>query len=142
MFLNCQTNENIMPPEKIQVSARISKELHDKCIQLFDNMTNAITTGLEMTCNANENNCKTSENKCNTNENTCKTDENNSKTNENSNNELKALLQEKDERIRELQKDKETIQNLYNNYMLQMQTLIKQRSIEAPGAKKPWWRFW
>ena len=44
--------------------------------------------------------------------------------------------------IQELKKDKDTIQNLYNNYMLQMQTLINQRAIEAPGAKKPWWRFW
>ena len=38
--------------------------------------------------------------------------------------------------------DKEAIQNLYNNYMLQMQTLINQKAIEAPGSKKPWWRFW
>jgi hypothetical protein len=38
--------------------------------------------------------------------------------------------------------DKEAVQNLYNNYMLQMQTLITQKTIEAPGAKKPWWRFW
>ena len=30
----------------------------------------------------------------------------------------------------------------YDNYMAQMQTLIKQKSIEAPGSKKPWWRFW
>jgi hypothetical protein len=45
--------------------------------------------------------------------------------------------------IEELKKDKDTIQNLYNNYMLQMQTLINQKSIESPGgAKKPWWRFW
>jgi hypothetical protein len=44
--------------------------------------------------------------------------------------------------VEELKKDKDTIQNLYNNYMLQMQTLINQKSIEAPGAKKPWWRFW
>jgi hypothetical protein len=36
--------------------------------------------------------------------------------------------------------DKEAIQNLYNNYMLQMQTLINQKAIEAPGAKKK--RFW
>jgi hypothetical protein len=135
MFLNCKTNENVMPPEKIQISARISKELHDKCIQLYDNMTNAIVTGLELACNADEN-------KCNTNENNCKSNENNCKTDENSNTELNALLQEKDERIRELQKDKEAIQNLYNNYMLQMQTLINQRAIEAPGAKKQWWRFW
>jgi hypothetical protein len=38
--------------------------------------------------------------------------------------------------------DKEAVQNLYNNYMLQMQTLINQKAIEPPGAKKPWWRFW
>ncbi len=44
--------------------------------------------------------------------------------------------------IEELKKDKDTIQNLYNNYMLQMQTLINQKAIEAPRAKKPWWRFW
>jgi hypothetical protein len=32
--------------------------------------------------------------------------------------------------------DKEAIQNLYNNYMLQMQTLINQRAIDMPGEKK------
>ena len=41
-----------------------------------------------------------------------------------------------------LKKELEDIKNLYNNYMLQMQTLINQKAIEAPGAKKPWWRFW
>ena len=41
-----------------------------------------------------------------------------------------------------LKKELEDIKNLYNNYMLQMQTLINQKVIEAPGAKKPWWRFW
>lgn len=41
-------------------------------------------------------------------------------------------------------RDKEAIQNLYNNYMLQMQTLINQRSLEPPAAEKvkPWWKFW
>ena len=34
------------------------------------------------------------------------------------------------------------LQDTYNNYMAQMQTLINQKSIEVPGAKKPWWRFW
>ena len=41
-----------------------------------------------------------------------------------------------------LKKELEDIKNLYNNYMLQMQTLINQKAIEAPGAKRPWWRFW
>jgi chromosome segregation ATPase len=34
------------------------------------------------------------------------------------------------------------LQDTYNNYMAQMQTLIKQKVVEASGAKKPWWRFW
>ena len=38
--------------------------------------------------------------------------------------------------------DKEDLKSIHNNYMLQMQTLITQKAIEVPGAKKPWWRFW
>ena len=38
--------------------------------------------------------------------------------------------------------DKEDLKTTYNNYFLQVQSLINQKSIEAPGAKKPWWRFW
>jgi hypothetical protein len=47
--------------------------------------------------------------------------------------------------IKELEKaaqDKENLQNIYNNYFLQVQTLINQKAIEAPGAKKPWYKFW
>jgi FtsZ-binding cell division protein ZapB len=40
------------------------------------------------------------------------------------------------------EKDKEDLKTTYNNYFLQVQTLINQKAIEAPGAKKPWWRFW
>lgn len=25
---------------------------------------------------------------------------------------------------------------------VQVQTMIQQKAIEAPGAKKPWWQFW
>ena len=71
-------------------------------------------------------------------------------------NELSTVLSEKDKRLQEIQEhnetlkielekahqDKAAIQNLYDNYMRQMQTLITQKTIEAPGAKKPWWRFW
>jgi chromosome segregation ATPase len=69
---------------------------------------------------------------------------------------LLELIKEKDSHIDTLkteiekaENDKEDLkttynklQDTYNNYMAQMQTLIKQKSIEAPGAKKPWWRFW
>jgi hypothetical protein len=41
-----------------------------------------------------------------------------------------------------LKKELEDLKSMHNNYMMQMQTLINQKVIEAPGAKKPWWRFW
>jgi predicted RNase H-like nuclease (RuvC/YqgF family) len=40
------------------------------------------------------------------------------------------------------ERDKEDLKTVYNNYFLQVQTLINQKAIEAPGAKKPWWQFW
>jgi hypothetical protein len=37
----------------------------------------------------------------------------------------------------------EDLKKVHNNYMLQVQTLINQKAIEAPGAqKKPWFKFW
>jgi acetoin utilization deacetylase AcuC-like enzyme len=38
-------------------------------------------------------------------------------------------------------RDKDDLKETHMNYMIQMQTLINQKSIEAPGVKK-WWRFW
>jgi len=33
-------------------------------------------------------------------------------------------------------------EEMHNNYMMQVQTLINQKQIVSPGAKKPWWRLW
>jgi hypothetical protein len=59
-------------------------------------------------------------------------------------------LEEKDLRITDLQghnetlkKELETLQSMYNNYMLQVQTIINQRAIEEP--KRSFWKslkFW
>jgi len=71
-------------------------------------------------------------------------------------NQLQTRLEEKDNWINELQnhneslkkeiekaeQDKEDLKNIHNNYFLQVQTLINQKAIEAPGNKKQWWRFW
>jgi hypothetical protein len=38
--------------------------------------------------------------------------------------------------------DKEDLKETHKNYMIQVQTLINQKSIEAPGAKKKWYQFW
>ena len=58
-------------------------------------------------------------------------------------------IEDKDRHIESLKKELESagqreqdLKQMHSNYMMQMQTLINQKSIEAPGAKKPWWRFW
>ena len=44
--------------------------------------------------------------------------------------------------IESLKKELEISQETHRNYMLQVQTLINQKAIETPGAKKPFWKFW
>jgi hypothetical protein len=44
--------------------------------------------------------------------------------------------------LNKAERDKEDLKVTYANYFTQVQTLINQKAIEAPGAKKPWWRFW
>ena len=55
---------------------------------------------------------------------------------------LKARVEEKERHIESLKSELDNLRSVHNNYMLQMQTLINQKAIDAPGAKKPWWRFW
>ena len=56
--------------------------------------------------------------------------------------EMEKRLEEAQNQIEDLKKDKEDLIEMYNKHVLQVQTLINQKTIEAPGAKKPWWRFW
>jgi Uncharacterized conserved protein len=47
------------------------------------------------------------------------------------------------EELEKAERDKEDLKTTYNNYFLQVQTLINQKAIEAPGEKKkPFWKFW
>jgi FtsZ-binding cell division protein ZapB len=55
---------------------------------------------------------------------------------------LRARSEELERHNETLKKELEISQETHRNYMMQMQTLINQKAIEAPGAKKPWWRFW
>jgi len=57
------------------------------------------------------------------------------------NEELLKFNQKLEGELDQAHRDKEVVQNLYDNYMRQMQTLIQQKAIEAPGAKK-WWQIW
>lgn len=47
----------------------------------------------------------------------------------------------KDE-LNKAERDKEDLKVTYANYFTQVQTLINQKAIEAPGTKKRWWQFW
>ncbi len=55
---------------------------------------------------------------------------------------IRARLEEIEKSNEILKKELEISQEMHRNYMMQIQTLINQKAIEAPGAKKPWWRFW
>lgn len=64
---------------------------------------------------------------------------------------LMTRLEEKDRHIETLkgelekaERDKEDLKKTYNNYFLQVQTLINQKAIDAPGTekKKHWYKFW
>jgi len=155
-----------MPQEKIHVGARVPKEIVDKCLQKYDNMTNAINIALELLISRDEN--KAIDN-CHQNENICQHNENSIELIE-----LKIRMEEKASRLRELYeqittkdnlqearihdfldqlkvKDQQLekkdihIQNLtetMQSQALNIHNLINQKSIEASGAKKPWWRFW
>jgi hypothetical protein len=47
----------------------------------------------------------------------------------------------KEELVKSGQRE-EDLKQMHNNYFMQVQTLINQKSIEAQGAKKPWWKIW
>jgi FtsZ-binding cell division protein ZapB len=55
---------------------------------------------------------------------------------------LKAELERASQDKATLERDKEDLKTTYNNYFLQVQTLINQKAIEAPGNKKAWYKFW
>ena len=139
-----------MADSKITACAKVPKELYDFSIQKYTKISIAIIAGLELLRD------KDSIQKGVQNQNSILNsilNQSDSIHDEAAQSELISILNAEKERlqeineillanIEELKKDKDTIQNLYNNYMLQMQTLINQKSIEAPGAKKQWWRFW
>lgn len=50
---------------------------------------------------------------------------------------IKRLTEEKDKRIEDLTKEVEML-NVFAHYF----KTVEPKQIEAPGAKKSWWRFW
>ena len=139
-----------MADSKITACAKVPKELYDFSIQKYTKISVAIIAGLELLRDKdsiqngvrNQNSIlKSIPNQSDSIRDEAAQSEGNSilKTENERLQEINEILLAN---IEELKKDKDAIQNLYNNYMLQMQTLINQKAIEAPGARRPWWRFW
>lgn len=113
-----------MPDEFKKVSARIPIPILEKLEDLgISNQTEAIIKGLE----------------CLISEDTEKTREGSDKTA--ALNTLQVRIEELQAHNETLKKELEDLKQMHNNYFMQMQTLINQRAIEAPGQKK-WWKFW
>jgi hypothetical protein len=139
-----------MADSKITACAKVPKELYDFSIQKYTKISVAIIAGLELLRDKDsiQNGVQNQNSILNSIPN-----QSDSIRDEQAQSKGNSILTDENERlqeineillanIEELKKDKDTIQNLYNNYMMQMQTLINQKAIEAPGSKKPWWRFW
>jgi len=56
--------------------------------------------------------------------------------------ELQVQIKVKDEQLRAKDSQLEQLTETMQAQAIHLQTLINQKAIEAPGAKKPWWRFW
>jgi hypothetical protein len=139
-----------MQPERIHVGARIPKELYNKCVQDYGNITDAINVGLELLF-------KQSENKI---ENECKTTEN---SNEQLIRELREQIKIKDESHKEITnnlKDQvnllvdqmrikdsqiEKLNDTLQNQVLNIHSLVQENTKLLPEnteSKKPWYKFW
>ena len=121
-----------MVGDKKRINAYIPITLHEQVENAGYGITEAITEGLELLLHNNEQNVSIDM--------------------------LQAEIAELKEQLRNapnpgylaelqehnstLKQDLQDLKAMHNNYMLQMQSLINQRAIEAPGKKKPWWKLW
>jgi dynactin complex subunit len=128
-----------MTDETKRIGARIRVSLLDELQRAgYDSPTEAIQKGLELLVHESSSvSRETAGDICETIDTSCETSEY-KKEFESMHSENRLL----NDHIATLKKELEDIKNMHTNYMMQVQTLINQKAIEAPGAKKPWWRFW
>jgi hypothetical protein len=55
---------------------------------------------------------------------------------------MKEQLRVKDQQLSTKDSQLESKDSQLEKQAVHIQTLISQKAIEAPGAKKPWWQFW
>ena len=109
-----------------RINVRVPIELYSQVVQSYG-ITEAVILGLHKLLEKPEGtNISPEENKTNGNLTTSLTNRIES---------LEEQLKVKDIQIEKLTKTPQA-------QAVQVQTMIQQRAIEAPGAKKPWWQFW
>ena len=57
-------------------------------------------------------------------------------------NDLLEQLKVKDQQLEKKDNQIENLTNTMQSQAINIHDIINQKAIEAPGAKKPWWRFW
>jgi hypothetical protein len=115
-----------------RINVRIPADLYSRVVQSYG-ITEAVVQGLELLMNKPEANIPESP------------DSPNDGRLVGLQVEVQELRDHNDTLRKELEKaerDKEDLKSVYANYFAQVQTLINQKAIEAPGAKKPWWKIW
>lgn len=55
---------------------------------------------------------------------------------------LKEQLKTKDQQLEKKDNQIENLTNTMQSQAINIHDIINQKAIEAPGSKKPWWRFW
>ena len=55
---------------------------------------------------------------------------------------LKVKDSQIEDRVRSLEEQLRVKDSQLEKQAIHIQTMLTQKTIEAPGAKKPWWRFW
>ena len=56
--------------------------------------------------------------------------------------ELQEQIKVKDEQLKAKDNQLEKLTETMKAQAIHIQTLLNQKAIEAPGAKRPWWKFW
>jgi hypothetical protein len=114
---------HIMTEERKRVNCYISDELYTKLTRSEYTITEAITLGLERLLEPSENKEDT-------------------KIPDNSNSFNAGLVEALENRIESLETQISIKDEQLRTQAVHLQTVLNQKAIEAPGTKKPWWRFW
>jgi len=123
-----------MPEEKRRVNAAIDMKLYENVMKLGFSISEAITLGLEKLLeHAREETPPTPIGSIATEVLEAKDSLIQS---------LEARTNDLNERIVSLEEQLRVKDSQLEKQAVHIQTMIQQRAIEAPGAKKPWWQFW